>query len=218
MRRKQSVVTASSLSSVIPSLSAGAGFKVGLGLGLGLGGSLPLLPQRTRERFACGLSALSIAIALGPVFRSPPPARRDSPRVKGGKMNHEQGYHDAENIPSSKTQDTHSYEHGLSPSLPLSLPPTLPPSHPPYLLPLQRRRRNLHTQNDVSDLALGERGDIDIVPLPVVGQDQILELHFHLLPLREWRRTPRKEGGREGGREGGTWIRDATIHLNIIPL
>jgi hypothetical protein len=34
MRRKLSVVTASSLSSVIPSLSAGVGFKVGLGLGL----------------------------------------------------------------------------------------------------------------------------------------------------------------------------------------
>ena len=42
------------------------------------------------------------------------------------------------------------------------------------LLALGRRRRDLHAQDDVTDLGLGQRGHVDVVLLAVVGQNQVL--------------------------------------------
>mmetsp|Transcript_100977 Transcript_100977/g.289830 ORF Transcript_100977/g.289830 Transcript_100977/m.289830 type:complete len:466 (-) Transcript_100977:385-1782(-) len=51
------------------------------------------------------------------------------------------------------------------------------------LLPLDRGGRDLHAQDDVADLALGQRGHVHVVFLAVVRQDQVLELHLDVDPL-----------------------------------
>ena len=43
------------------------------------------------------------------------------------------------------------------------------------LLALDRGRCDLHAQDDVADLALGQRGNVHVVLLAVVGENQILE-------------------------------------------
>mmetsp|Transcript_100146 Transcript_100146/g.251031 ORF Transcript_100146/g.251031 Transcript_100146/m.251031 type:complete len:442 (+) Transcript_100146:99-1424(+) len=51
------------------------------------------------------------------------------------------------------------------------------------LLPLDGRGSNLHAQDDVADLALCQRGNVHVVLLAIVGEDQVLELHLHMDPL-----------------------------------
>mmetsp|Transcript_24498 Transcript_24498/g.79156 ORF Transcript_24498/g.79156 Transcript_24498/m.79156 type:complete len:287 (-) Transcript_24498:5763-6623(-) len=51
------------------------------------------------------------------------------------------------------------------------------------LLPLQRRRRDLHPQDHVPDLRLRQRRHVHVVLLPVVREDQILQRHLHANPL-----------------------------------
>mmetsp|Transcript_31891 Transcript_31891/g.87333 ORF Transcript_31891/g.87333 Transcript_31891/m.87333 type:complete len:766 (-) Transcript_31891:1916-4213(-) len=58
------------------------------------------------------------------------------------------------------------------------------------LLALHRRRRDLHPEDDVADLGLGERGDVHVVLLAVVGEDQVLELHLDGDPVLVGHRGP----------------------------
>mmetsp|Transcript_39335 Transcript_39335/g.83813 ORF Transcript_39335/g.83813 Transcript_39335/m.83813 type:complete len:1257 (-) Transcript_39335:3240-7010(-) len=58
------------------------------------------------------------------------------------------------------------------------------------LLSLDGRRSDLHTQNDIPDLALRQRSNVDVVFLSVIRQDQILELHLDLDPLVISERRP----------------------------
>ena len=51
------------------------------------------------------------------------------------------------------------------------------------LLPLQRRRGDLCAQDDVPNLRLGQRGDVHVVLLGVVAEDEVLEGNLHLDPL-----------------------------------
>ena len=57
------------------------------------------------------------------------------------------------------------------------------------LLTLSGGRAYLHAEYDVAYLGLGERGDVDVVLLAVVGKDEVLERHLGVDPL----------GGRERG-------------------
>lgn len=52
-----------------------------------------------------------------------------------------------------------------------------------HLLALDRGSGDLHTQDDISNLARRQRGDVDAVPLSKVAQDQVLEGDFDLHPL-----------------------------------
>ena len=58
------------------------------------------------------------------------------------------------------------------------------------LLTLGGRRADLHAEDNVSNFRLGQRGHVDVVLLAVVGQDEVLELHFHLDPLLVRQRRP----------------------------
>ena len=42
---------------------------------------------------------------------------------------------------------------------------------------------NVHSQDNVFDLRLGEAGHVDVVLLGVVSQNQVLQLNLHLDPL-----------------------------------
>eukprot|EP00964_Phaeocystis_antarctica_P078146 scaffold48598_cov65-Phaeocystis_antarctica.AAC.1 len=59
-----------------------------------------------------------------------------------------------------------------------------------HLLPLHRGRRDLHAEDDVADLGLRERGNVDVVLLAVVAQDEVLELHLDRDPLLVAQRGP----------------------------
>lgn len=48
------------------------------------------------------------------------------------------------------------------------------------LLALQRRRGDLHPEDNVSDLRLRERGNVDVVLLAVVREDKVLQGHLDL--------------------------------------
>mmetsp|Transcript_8139 Transcript_8139/g.19407 ORF Transcript_8139/g.19407 Transcript_8139/m.19407 type:complete len:378 (-) Transcript_8139:6017-7150(-) len=51
------------------------------------------------------------------------------------------------------------------------------------LLSLDGWRCDLHSEDDVANLTLGKRSNVDIVLLSVVCQDQVLELHLNVDPL-----------------------------------
>mmetsp|Transcript_22047 Transcript_22047/g.55882 ORF Transcript_22047/g.55882 Transcript_22047/m.55882 type:complete len:336 (+) Transcript_22047:760-1767(+) len=51
------------------------------------------------------------------------------------------------------------------------------------LLALLRRRGDLHAEDDVADLRLGEARHVDVVLLAVVGEDEVLESHLERDPL-----------------------------------
>ena len=58
------------------------------------------------------------------------------------------------------------------------------------LLSLHRWSADLHSENDISDLGIGERRRVDVVLLSVVVQDQITQLHFNLNPVVIGERGP----------------------------
>mmetsp|Transcript_97181 Transcript_97181/g.274889 ORF Transcript_97181/g.274889 Transcript_97181/m.274889 type:complete len:239 (-) Transcript_97181:6012-6728(-) len=51
------------------------------------------------------------------------------------------------------------------------------------LLPLDRWGRDLHPEDDIAGLALGQGGHVDVVLLAIVGQNKVLQLHLHVDPL-----------------------------------
>ena len=55
--------------------------------------------------------------------------------------------------------------------------------HLRHLLTLCTWSRDLHAQHDVPDLRLGEGSHVDVLLLPKILQDQVLELHLNLDPL-----------------------------------
>ena len=63
-----------------------------------------------------------------------------------------------------------------------------------HLLSLDGGRSNLLTEDDVSDLACSERRDINAIPLPEVGQDEVFEGNLDLNPLLVGQRRPHEVG------------------------
>ena len=59
-----------------------------------------------------------------------------------------------------------------------------------HLLLLDGRRSDIHAQDDVLDLALGQTSHVDIVLLSVVSQNQVLQLNLHMDPLLISQRWP----------------------------
>ena len=60
--------------------------------------------------------------------------------------------------------------------------------NPVHFLLLDGGGSYIHAQNDILDLAGGETGDVDVVFLGVVCQDQVLELNLDSYPLL-WRQV-----------------------------
>ena len=60
------------------------------------------------------------------------------------------------------------------------------------------RSSNLLPKNDISDFAGRQRSDVDAVPLPEVGQNEILQSHFDLDPVVIAQRRPHEVGLGDG--------------------
>ena len=59
-----------------------------------------------------------------------------------------------------------------------------------HLLTLNRRSRDLLTEDNITDLASGERRDVDTVALSEVREDEVLHRHLDLDPLLIRQRRP----------------------------